>query len=829
VNTEFTKRLRILASVLSVLALIAILAVGWIYHRIRSSLPQLEGTAPVAGLSAKVTVARDALGVVTIHGENRQDVARALGFVHAQDRFFQMDVWRRAAAGELAAVFGVKALAHDRAMRLHGFRQIALQTVQQLPPEHRAILEAYCAGVNAGLQSLREKPFEYVVARVAPEPWKLEDTFLVSDAMLVDLQDDTGRYEQTLMTLRDRLGMPALAFFAPLVSPTDAALDGTTQPIGDIPAPKVINLRAKTASAARPLRQGSRAEFAGISGSGQDAWSFLERQPELTPGSNAFALAGAHTATGAALLASDIHLNLRVPNVWYRASLEYPGHTLTGITLPGVPVIVAGSNGRVAWSFTNSYADTGDLIAIDVNPVAPSLYRAPDRTELLHFEHRRDEILVHKARPEPVDYEWTIWGPIVGRDEKGRPLAYLWTGHDPSATNLNLLKMEDVADVRSAIDVAHELGLPPQNIVIADAAGDVAWTIAGKLPRRQGYDGRLPVTFQFGDRSWNGFVPPGELPTVTTRPASGRGEILSESGRIWSANQRMLGGAALKVLGDGGYARPDRAAQIRDDIATLERAQPRDLLAVQLDDRALFLAPWNQLLLDTLTPAVTGEKAVRGALRGYAEHWEGRASTEAVAYPIARLFRISVLTRIYTPIFKACTDVNPQFNWSQLHLEAATWKLLKERPLHLLDPQYASWDELLVASADDVITELDRTGIRLPQGNWGTRNRAEIRHPFSYSMPWFLRSKLDMPPDRLPGDIDMPRVQSPTHGASERFVVSPGHEAEGIFHMPGGQSGHPLSPYYRAGHEAWVKGEPTPFLPGRTEHTLTLEPQIAHK
>jgi penicillin amidase len=149
--------------------------------------------------------------------------------------------------------------------------------------------------------------------------------------------------------------------------------------------------------------------------------------------------------------------------------------------------------------------------------------------------------------------------------------------------------------------------------------------------------------------------------------------------------------------------------------------------------------------------------------------------------------------------------------------------LVREKPPHLLNPLYLTWDDLLVKAVDDVITTLDKLGVTLPHANWGWRNTARIRHPFSGSFPWLARW-LDMPRDPLPGDVDMPRVQGPSHGASERMVVSPGREDEGIFHMPGGQSGHPLSPFYRAGHTAWVRGEATPFLPGKAVHTLTLAP-----
>jgi penicillin amidase len=286
----------------------------------------------------------------------------------------------------------------------------------------------------------------------------------------------------------------------------------------------------------------------------------------------------------------------------------------------------------------------------------------------------------------------------------------------------------------------------------------------------------------------------------------------------------MIGGIPLNKIGDGGYPRPNRAAQVRDQLIGLERATPRDLLAVQLDDRALFLAPWHKLLMKTLTPeATTGEKA-RSTLRSFAEKWEGRATIDAVSYRLVREFRTAVYARVFPAIFASCLEAFPEFRWQDLQLEGALWALLREKPMHLLNPEFQTWDDLLVAAVDDVNGILDRQGVTLPQANWGSRNTVRIRHPFSGSFFWLSRW-LDMPRVPLPGDSDMPRVQGPSHGASERLVVSPGREEEGIFHMPGGQSGHPLSPFYRAGHAAWARGEPTPFLPGKPVYTLTLTPR----
>lgn len=807
-NPEAAKRLRLLASALSIIIVVIIAAFGWFYLRIRASLPDLDGSKAGLGVSAAVKIERDAAGVPTIRGETRSDVARGLGWVHGQDRFFQMDLLRRIAAGELSELFGARALGRDRAARIHGFRALSRKVLAALPAEQRALVEAYAAGVNAGLGSLGARPFEYLVLREEPRPWLPEDAFLVSYAMAIDLQDEAGSYERSMMTMRSELGRDVAAFFSPLLTPRDSALDGSTAQLPPIPRRELIDLRARKLAAASPAH----AEGYAIA----DGFPFAPRGPEDAVGSNAFALAGKHTANGAALVANDMHLTLGVPNTWYRAVLAWGDNRVVGVTVPGTPLVVAGSNGHVSWSLTNSYIDTLDLVDVSVDSISKQLYRAPGREEMLQIERRQETIRVKGHEPVVFEYKATVWGPLVDTDETQRPLAIRWIMHDVEAANLDFVGMETARTVAEGIAVAHRSGLPSLNILLADRAGDIAWTIAGKIPKRIGYDGRTPVAWTFGDRRWDGHLTAAEVPVFR----SGDGTL---PGKLWSGNQRMVGGEALAKLGDGSYTRPARAAQIRELLAKLEGAAPKDLLAVQLDDRALFLEPWHKLLMSTLTPAAMEGKKGRAALRSFTEKWEGRATTDAISYRLVREFRIAVISRVFVPLFEPCKTAWAGFDWRSFPLETPLWKMLEERPMHLLPQPHATWDDLLLAACDDVIKLTDQQRIGMPKANWGWHNTVRIRHPFSYSYPWLARW-LDMPATPQPGGDDMPRVQTPTHGASERFVVSPGREAEGIFHMPGGQSGHPLSPYYRAGHEAWARGEPAPFLPGKTAHTFTLLP-----
>ncbi|MBS0630576.1 MAG: penicillin acylase family protein [Verrucomicrobia bacterium] len=806
----FLKLTRIAAITVAVVALLAAAFGAWFYYQMRASLPQLDGTASLPGASAPVTVTRDALGVPTLRAANRADLARALGFLHAQDRFFQMDLLRRRASGELAELFGKPALGIDKETRVHGFRALAHQVFERCTPVEKNLLESYAAGANAGLAALGKKPFEYIALRTEPAPWRAEDSILVIYAMTLDLQDAGNGHERSLTALRDELGDRAIAFFAPLVTPGDAALDGSTAPLPPMPTEREIDLRpaAKSASA-------TPAVFAPLA-------QFAPLAPDFLPGSNSFAVSGAHTASGAALLANDPHLGLSVPNIWYRAVMEWSDpapHRTVGVTLPGLPFLVIGSNGHIAWGLTVSYADTADLVTIATNRIDPSLYKIPGHDELIAIEKRTDTIRVKGSDPVTVESSWTAWGPIIAQTAKGLPIANHWVAYDPAATNLNFIQLETAATASEAVAIAHRSGMPAHNFVVADSAGQIAWTIAGTLPKRVGFDGRLPVSWMYGDRRWDGFLPPDEYPTVTT-PADGR---------IWTANNRILGGSALGLLGDFGYAAPSRAAQLRDDLGQLltnptAKVAPRDFADIQLDDRAVFLGSWQKILLDALTPAATAEKPARAELARLVAHWEGRASTDSVSYRLVRAFRTRVSELALTPIFASCVEAYPEFNWRGFQYEPALRELLRAKPAHLLNPSYPSWDALLLAAADDVIADLKQQGVPLAAATWGSRNVAHIDHPLGRLLPRWLGGWLNMPADPLAGDVNMPRIQSPTFGASMRLVVAPGHEADGLFQMPGGESGHPLSPFYRAGHEAWVHGQPGPLLPGKTEHTLTLTP-----
>jgi penicillin amidase len=792
---------RLLAYGLGIPAGIAVLALMTAWLALRSSLPRLDGEVPVDGLAATVAIERDAAGVPVIRGESRADVARATGYAHAQDRWFQMDLLRRTGAGELSALLGAGLLDADRHIRPHQFRRRAIEALAAIDVRDRGLLEAYAAGANAALADMRGRPFEYWLLRRKPERWRTEDTLLVVYAMWIDLQGLDARNEQRRGRLAAALPEALYRFIVEPDPAWEAPLDGSR--LAEIPMPTAAQYDLRRLDRglfeqAEKKRKESR--HAALPVGEQDAMV----------GSNNWAVAGSRAENGGALVANDMHLGLNVPNIWYRARLvvEGDGLDVAGVSLPGVPAIVAGSNGHVAWGFTNSYGDFQDLIRLDRGAEGEDSYLTAEGPRKFGLE--TETLEVAGGEPETLTIRKTIWGPVIGDDGNGHALALAWTAHRPGATDMALIRFETANDLDAAAAIVGGAGMPGQNVMIADRAGRIGWVLSGRLPRRRGIDPSRPSTWSAPGAGWNGWLPQAESPRLLDPPG----------GYAWSANARVVGGEAYDLIGDGDFAPAARARQIRERLAGLDQAKPADMLAIQLDDRADFAARWQPIFLRALEQA--GEATAATLVAG----WSGHAAIDDAGYRLLREFEREVSSRAFEMIAVEAIARWPDFRWrAPQRFTDVAWRLVQERPANLLDPRFADWDAWLAQAAKDVTGELPAGCVDLAACTWSKVNIAGIHHPISEGVP-FLSRFLDMPSEALPGDWSTPRVQSPDFGASERFGVSPGREAEGYLHMPGGQSGHPLSPFYRAGHEAWVRGTPTPFLPGPARHTLTLIPGV---
>jgi penicillin amidase len=770
-----------------------------IYLMLRASLPRLDGTRRESTLAAEVTIERDQLGVATITAGNRADLAFATGYVHAQDRFFQMDLQRRLAAGELSELVGAAAINQDKATRRFRFRMVARRVIEECSPEQRALLAAYSRGVNAGLGSLRSRPWEYWLLRATPAPWVPEDSILTLHAMWWNLQSGDLDAEILKHEINNRLGGTtcegewkcALSFFYPSHTQWDSYIDSvaTAAPptdAMDIPAPSVLDVRHDS--------------------NAPTALVLHHVDERAVAGSNAWAVAGT-LAGGPALVAGDPHLTESVPTIWYHMRLRQAGNAaatpldMTGLVLPGTPLVTMGSNGSVAWSFTNSYGSWAHVTAV------PCVNGKDDPS----WTHVQETIHVHGSPDVTLEVASNDKGVLIRTDTTaGQCWFGFWLAQLPAATNLNMLQMERVTSADEATLLGADIGIPAQNLIVGDRAGHIGWTVFGRIPAGS------------GEQRWTG----SDWTTAANHPRL----LDPPSSRIWSANSRETASREQQSLiaGDqitlsGGYALGARGLQIRNDLMALnDQADAAQMLAIQLDDRAVFLTRWHDLILQVLDSQAIAASPQRAQFRQAVTGWNGRADVDSVSYALVAAFHATIRDAVWQQMLmalKIATTGNPP----PLQFEHALWLLVTQQPMSMLPSVYQSWRQFLLQQIDVTVAGLQGRCPSLSQCTWGQFNTVRVRHPLSSALPAFA-GWLDMPTVQLPGHVDMPRVQNGIHGASARFAVSPGREAEGYFHMPGGQSGHPLSPYYQAGFVQWARGEPLPFLPGPARHVLTLAP-----
>lgn len=791
-----------------ILVVVLLAGIGGAWWAVSGSLAVLDGEFALPGLSAPATLHRDVNGVLSIQAGNEADAMRALGFVHAQERFFEMDLMRRSAAGELSALFGPVALERDKQARVHRLRARVDTDLARISGTQRDAIAAYTEGVNAGLAALRVRPWPYLLLGARPEPWRVDDTALASYAMFFDLQDEGNERELLLWRIRQVVPAALYRLIAARGTEWDAPLMGEPYGNAPLPGPDAVDLRTLPAPDNDDLHIVNPHPLA--------VHRPAEAAEPLTPGSNNFAVAGALTADGRAIVANDMHLGLRAPNIWFRARLRYPdprapaGHVdVSGFTLPGVPAVIVGSNTHVAWGFTNAYGDWLDWYRVRYTDASQTRYATPEGDEPVRVMQER--IAVKGAADSMLAVRETRWGPILQSDGDDG-LALRWTAHQ-GGLNFLLGDFAHAADLDEALRIARGVGIPAQNLVLGDASGRIAWQLLGRIPHRVGgCDPSAPVDPLAGC-DWDGWEP--QPPQVIDPPAH----------RLWSANARVVDGEALAMIGDSGYALGARAGQIRDDLFARAQFTETDMMAIQLDDRTRFLSRWHELMQ---TRAKQSSDGALKRLAALAADWDPRASVDARSYPLVRAWRLDVIARIEQGLLapaRAALGKDAAMPYLS-QIEGVAWQLIGAQPAHLLSRRFSSWDALLHDAAQEVLDSPDVTASGQARP-WGERNSAAICHPLAQALPGLVRKQLCMPFDPLPGDNNMPRVQGPAFGASERMVVAPGHEAQGLLHMPGGQSGNPLSPFWGAGHADWVNGTPSPFLPGEPTHTLRLNPPIA--
>ncbi|MDH3589433.1 MAG: penicillin acylase family protein, partial [Gammaproteobacteria bacterium] len=642
------------------------------YVLLRASLPQLDGRMTQPALRSETTIERDKLGVVTVIASSRNDAAFATGFVHGQERFFQMDLQRRVGAGELSALLGPGPLPLDRANRLHRFRARAQRMLQEIPADDAALYQAYTDGVNAGLGSLSARPFEYFLLGQKPEPWRVEDILLTVFSMYFELNDENASRESSLGVLNELLNPETYRWLIQSGTDWDAPIRGDIVAPAPLPGRDALDLRKLPPEIFKAAR--------------------TSEDDGTVPGSNSWAVSASRTSNGRALLAGDMHLGHAVPNIWFRVRIVVNGDLdITGVTLPGTPLVVVGSNRHIAWSFTNSYGDWEDLVLLDIDPDNPDRYRTADGWR--EFTDAVEQIAVRDGEAVELPLRETIWGPVIDEDFRGRLRALRWLPHLPEATNAGIVQFEQARTVAEAIATANRVGGPPQNYVVADVRGHIGWTIMGQIPRRIGFNSALPSSWVDG-AGWQGWIEPEEYPRIIDPP----------DGLLWTANARTVDGDWLAMLGEGNHPVGARPRQIRDGLRARGALTIMDMLAIQLDDRAWFLDRWRDLLLQLLSRDVIAENSERRELRRLVAAWGGHAAVDSAGYRLVRAFRLNVIDSVTGSLLASVREQVPDFQLlGHSQLERPVWQLITQRPPHLLNPNYTSWKDFLIEKIDATI------------------------------------------------------------------------------------------------------------------------------
>jgi penicillin amidase len=749
-----------------------LIAVGASLLWLRSSLPPNSERLALDGPAAEIRVSRDAFGIPTVAAASDRDAAFALGFVHAQDRLFQMDLTRRLAAGRLAEWFGARALGSDRYFRTIGLFRAAEQQYALLSPELQGVLDAYAAGVNAYLAQRRGAlPPEYYLINAAPEPWRPADTLAWGKLMAQQL---AGSFRRELLHARLAQGL----------SPEELQI---LYP----PYPKDAPIAVSDAAAwlkGLPLG-GLYAQIPGMA------------EPDFA--SNNWVVDGKHSASGKPVLANDPHLGLSAPSVWYLARIETPQRTLAGATAPGAPFVVIGHNRKIAWGFTNTESDVSDLFIERLDPADKARYLTPQGSE--PFVMRQEKILVRGGDPVSLDVRETRHGPVLS-DLAGSASAKLAAPDTVLALQATFLQGEDRSpqafwginraanwdEFRAALK---DFVAPQQNMVYADIDGNIGFFAPGRIPIRGKGDGWLPSPGWSGEWDWTGYIPFDQLPAAVNPP----------SGRIVSANNKIVPESYRYFLGRD-WDLPNRAARINQLLETMPQQSAVGSAAIQADTLSLMARDLLPLML-RIEPR---SKAMTEALDRL-KAWDSRMNRDQVA-PLLfvawlREFNRTILADKLGPAFDDYWDASPHPNVIRLILtEHAEW--CNERA----PPVAKTCAEQLAVSLERALGELgQRYGTDMDGWQWGRAHPALFTNQVWASIPvlrsWFATAlpanggydTIDRGGSRLADGEPYADV----HGPTLRMIVDLADIDAARFIIAPGQSGNALSPHYSDLMEPW--------------------------
>ncbi len=739
---------------------IALVIAGGGFMALRTSLPTIDGRIVVAGLHGEVSIVRDADGVPTISAENDDDLAFGLGYAHAQDRLFQMELQRRYGAGRLAEIFGGAAVPIDTQMRVLGLYRAAEAAFGKLSPQVQQGIKAYCAGVNAYLATRGTLlPPEFLLLRSLPEPWTPADVMVWGKLMDFQLG---GNYRGEL--LRARL--------ARTVSTADMEFLYPEYPKD---APRTL---AALAPLYRQLPLGP-------------LYAALPEAMGPHFASNNWVVDGAHSVSGKPLLANDPHLGFSAPGFWYLARLKTPEHDIEGGTVAGTPFVIIGHNEKIAWGFTTTTADIEDLYIEKLDANDANRYMVADAS--LPFRTRQETIKVRGGDPVTLTVRATRHGPVVsdmlppGTIDSGYALALQTTFLDDDDRSAEALwEIDRATDWTSFRDGLKNLVGPPQDVVYADTGGTIGFIAAGRIPIRKSGDGWLPVPGWSGDYDWEGFIPFDQLPQAANPP----------SGHFVSANNKVVPDSYPYFISRD-WDLPDRAERIEALLAATPKQSPETSAAIEADTLSLeakHLVP----LMTKIVPSSDMAREAIERLQGWDFHMDADKVEPLLFTAWLRAFARSVLFSRLGEVAADYWDLKPE----------VMFNVLTQRPEWCADPKKPdeTCEKRLSETLDAAIDELGRRyGDEMAQWQWGRAHIAYFPNAVFERVPLlrdWLRVTIPTPGgydtvNRGPSTIrDDAAPYEQRFGAGLRVITDLAAPLESRMMIAPGQSGNPLSQHY---------------------------------
>jgi penicillin amidase len=799
---RFLRRLSLLVFIVLLLTMVG--GGLWLRWRTRASLPVLDGAIPVPGLLVRVEVLRDAHGVPHIRAQSVADALFAQGYVTAQDRLWQMDLSRRKAEGGLSEIFGDRTLRLDIESRTLGFPQVAGRALADLSPDERRVLDSYTRGVNAFIESHRDRlPLEFLVMQYQPQPLREIDSVAVALNLSTTLSQS---WESDLMRehIAAKLGKELFSD----AFPDHSALD---VPVAEVPP-----------SAPDAARTRSGDLLFNVFDSGDCRLSIVDcrliqskignRQSSMAGvGSNNWVVNGSRTKSGKPLLANDPHLAHSVPSVWYMIHLKAPGLDVAGVSLPGLPLVMIGHNEHIAWGMTNTGPDVQDLYIESFNFRDPKKYL--HNGQWVDADVREESIKVRNQRAYHFTVVVTRHGPVISHDGD-RDLALQWTMLIPHAIRLPFLRIDQASNWQEFTAALRDFNVPMQNCVYADTEGNIGYYAAGLVPIRKRGNGAVPVPGSTDDYDWTSFIPFDDLPHSFNPP----------SGMIATANGRVVPDTYPYFI-TARWEPPFRTARIFQLLRERGPFTSSDMLRIQTDILSLedaWLAKQLLAAAGKQPPSSPDAQFALGVLKG----WDGEARADSAATLVLEVTRRALLARILKS--KLGDDLSG-YRWpmSTIFLQ----NVLEKNLTRWLPPGDTNFNMTLMKSLDEGIRQIPSLvhSHNHAAWRWGDTIPLTFLHPLSGGLP-FLGRWLDVGPFPQAGTGTTVKATTPRAGPSMRMVVDFSDLDQSMQNITLGESGQVFSPYYCDQFSAWYDGRSFPMLFSDAAvekgavHKLVLEP-----